>query len=61
MIKATYQLLPNKETKGCYRYGHLAGDAGVTTIYIRKEAVDGPPPRTITVSVDPEPGRPVRS
>lgn len=41
----------SKETKGCYRYGHSTGDKGVTTIYMRKEDVEGTPPETITVSI----------
>lgn len=31
--------LRDKETKGCHRYGFSSGDAGVATIYLRKEAL----------------------
>lgn len=40
-----------KETKGCYRYAQVAGDPGVTTIYLRKEFTEGRPPRRIAVSL----------
>lgn len=42
----------SKETRGCYRYGHTAGDLGVTTLYLRKDAVDGAAPETITVTIN---------
>lgn len=44
--------LIDKETKGCHRYGFSAGDAGVSTLYIRKENMpDGVAPKRIRVMI----------
>lgn len=47
--------LDNKETKGCYRYGFINGDAGVATLYIRKESCNEQPPRRIKLTVTEAP------
>jgi hypothetical protein len=40
-----------KETKGCHRYGVSGGDTGVTTLYVRKNSLDGDAPQTVTVVI----------
>lgn len=42
-IIAEYELEPDKETKGCYRYKHVGGDPGIVTHYLRKDALGGQP------------------
>lgn len=43
--------LDNKETTGCYRYGFVSGDAGINSLYLRKESVEGDAPRTIELTI----------
>lgn len=52
----TMERLDDKETKGCYRYGFLTGDAGVQTLYIRKESCgEGKPPKRIKLTLTEAP------
>jgi hypothetical protein len=44
--------MDDKETKGCYRYGHTEGDTGVTSIYVRKETLRGIPAARIKVTIE---------
>ncbi len=39
-----YYLQPDKETKGCYRYGLHHGDPGIGTLYMRKSILAGQEP-----------------
>jgi len=51
-IIATYELHPEKETPGCHRYHQEGGDAGVQTIYLRKDALNGQPaPRRLSMTL----------
>jgi len=43
--------LDDKETKGCFRYGFTSGDAGLATLYLRKENIDGMAPMQIQVVI----------
>lgn len=47
----TMRRLDDKETKGCFRYGKIAGDAGVTSLYLRKESIEGHAPRLIELTI----------
>lgn len=53
MIKKTIvmRLERDKETKGCHRYGHETGDRGVTTLYVRKDSIEGDAPASVTVTI----------
>lgn len=44
--------LDNKETKGCFRYGFVNGDVGITTVYLRKESLKALPPLRIKLTVE---------
>jgi len=46
-----YERQDDKETKGCYRYAASKGDAGITTLYLRKESVDGKPPKRLKATI----------
>ena len=47
--------LDDKETKGCYRFGFINGDSGLSTVYLRKESCEGKPPRRIKVTITEAP------
>jgi hypothetical protein len=50
-IAAQFEIQPDKETKGCYRYRYDGGDHGVATIYIRKEAFGDDAPRRLSIVI----------
>lgn len=50
-MTAMYALLPEKETKNCYRYAHVGGAHGISTPYLQKSAVSGPAPARLAVRV----------
>lgn len=53
-IVAEYELEPSKETKGCHRYRHVSGDPGITTHYLRKDALRGQPaPKRLQMVLTP--------
>lgn len=53
-IVATFEIQPEKETKGCHRYAHTGGDQGVTTLYVRKDALRGQPaPKRLQMVLTP--------
>ena len=53
-IVATFEIQPDKETKGCHRYAHTGGDQGVTTLYVRKDALRGQPaPKRLQMVLTP--------
>lgn len=48
--------MDDKETKGCYRYGHCGGDTGPPTLYIQKVSLGkSPAPRLIEVTIHHRP------
>ncbi len=44
--------LDDKETKGCYRYGFVSGDAGIQTLYVRKESLEDAPPVRVKLTIE---------
>lgn len=48
-----FEIAPEKETKGCFRYMRTAGDEGVRTIYLNKCDLDGrKPPQRVTMTLE---------
>jgi len=53
-IIAEYEIQPDKETPGCYRYARVGGDQGVVTLYVRKDALGGQPaPKRLQMVLTP--------
>ena len=51
-MKIEVTLTLGKETKGTYRYENVEPDAAVSTLYVRKSAVEGKPPPVIRLIVE---------
>jgi hypothetical protein len=50
-MSITMERQDGKETKGCFRYAAVGGDAGVSTLYVQKVAVGPTMPKRITLTV----------
>ena len=51
-MKIEVTLAIGKETKGTYRYENVEPDAAVSTLYVRKSAIEGKPPSRIRLVVE---------
>jgi hypothetical protein len=51
-MKIEVTLAIGKETKGTYRYENAEPDAAVSTLYVRKSAIEGKPPPAIRLIVE---------
>jgi len=52
MIKLTVELLPEeRQPKHSYRYGYKKGDAAIESVYIKRSAIPGKPPKLLEVVI----------
>lgn len=53
LLRIKMTLLPeDRQPKHSHRYGFDNGDAGVESVYIKRTAFKGKPPKSIMVTVD---------
>ena len=51
-MKLEVKMKYKKQTKGTYVYNEVSGGSPVPSLYVRKEAIDGDKPKTITLSLE---------